>query len=189
MQELQSRKDIVITDVDKGAAVVILYVEDYVKEAKGQLSNRENYRKVNYYPTTVNNETIHKVISRFQKENLLSENILEGIKTENPKTLQFHLKPKVHKDGNFLRKINQINFVPYNSYLVSLDVKSLYTNNPNAGGIKSIKTSLEKYSERTASTKLITAFLALILTLNKFIFNCRNYLQIKGCAMGTIFAP
>ena len=30
----------------------------------------------------INNETIHKVISRFQKENLLNKNISEGIKTK-----------------------------------------------------------------------------------------------------------
>ena len=65
MQELQSRNDIVITDADKGGAVVILDVEDYVKEAERQLSNKENYRKITYNPTTANNETIHKVISRF----------------------------------------------------------------------------------------------------------------------------
>ena len=75
MQELQSRKGIVITDADKGGAIVILDVEDYVKEAERQLNNKENYRKINYDPTTVNNETIHKVISRFQKENLPSKNI------------------------------------------------------------------------------------------------------------------
>ena len=90
---------------------------------------------------------------------------------------------------DFLRKINQIDFVPDSSYLVSLDVKSLYTNIPNAEGLKSVKTSLEKYSKRTASTKVITTFLALKLTLNNFIFKFKNYLQIKGCAMGTICAP
>ena len=66
---------------------------------------------------------------------------------------------------DFLRKINQIDFVPENSYLVSQDVKSLYSNIPNAEGIKSVKTSLEKFSKRTASTKVITTFLTLITTL------------------------
>ena len=56
MQELQSRKDIVITDADKGGAVVILEEEDYVK-AERQLNNKENYRKINCNSTTVNNET------------------------------------------------------------------------------------------------------------------------------------
>ena len=48
--------------------------------------------------------------------------------------------------------------------------------------------SLEKYSKRTPSAKVITTFLELILALNNFIFNCRSYLQIKGCAKGTICA-
>ena len=204
-------------------------MEDYVKEAESQLNNKENYRKINYYLTTVNNETIHKVISKFQKENLLSKNISEELKSENPKTPHFYLKSKVHKEGNpgrhvissinshtskvseyvdyhlppivkeissyvqdttdFLRKINWSNFVPDNSYVVSLDVKSSYTNISNADGIKSGKTSLEKYSKRTASSKVITTFLLLILTLNNFMFSCRSYLQMKGCAMGTICAP
>ena len=38
-------------------------------------------------------------------------------------------------------------------------------------------------------TYIITTFLALILTLNNFIFDCIHYLQIKGCAMVTIRAP
>ena len=100
MQELQSRNGIVITDADKGRAVVILDVEDYVKGAERQLSNKENYRKLNCEPTTANNETIYKVVSRFQQENLVSKNISEGLKTENPKTPHFCLKPKVHEEGN-----------------------------------------------------------------------------------------
>ena len=38
------------------------------------------------------------------------------------------------------------------------------------------------------ATKVITTFLALILTLNNFIFNSIKYLQTKGSAMGTICA-
>ena len=69
MQELQFRKDIGITDADKGGAVVILDVEDYVKEAEKQLNNNKNYWKINYDPTTVNNKTIYKVILDFKKKN------------------------------------------------------------------------------------------------------------------------
>ena len=109
--------------------------------------------------------------------------------------VDYHLQPIVKEISSyvqdttdFLRKINQINFVPDNSYLFSLDVKSLYTNIPNAEGIKFVKTSLEKYSKQTPLTKVITTFLALILALNNFIFNCRSYLQKKGCTKGTICA-
>ena len=68
MQELQSRNDIVITDTNKGGAVVILDVKYCIKEAERQLKRKENYRKINFDPTTANDETIHKVISRFKKE-------------------------------------------------------------------------------------------------------------------------
>ena len=64
----------------------------------------------------------------------------------------------------------------------------LYTGLPNAEGIKAVRKSLDNHPKRTVATKVITTFLALILTLNNLIFNSRNYLQTKGCAMGTICA-
>ena len=70
-----------------------------------------------------------------------------------------------------------------------LDVKSFYTNISNSEGIKSFKTSLEKYSKRPASAKVNATFLALILTLNNFIFKYKNYLQTRGCFMGTNCEP
>ena len=39
------------------------------------------------------------------------------------------------------------------------------------------------------ATKVVTIFLALVLTLNNFVFNCKYYLQIKGSAMGMVCAP
>ena len=87
------------------------------------------------------------------------------------------------------QKINADEFVPDNSYLVSRDVKLLYTSSLNAEGIKAAKKSLDNHPKRIVATKGITTFLALILTLNNFIFNSANYLQTKGCAMGTICAP
>ena len=70
-----------------------------------------------------------------------------------------------------------------------MDVRSLYTNIPNAEGISAVKRAFDNYSKKPTSTKVITTFLALILTLNNFVFDCIHYLQIKGCAMTTIFAP
>ena len=45
MQELQSRNDIVIIDADKGGAVVILDVEDYVKKQKDSLTTKKSTEK------------------------------------------------------------------------------------------------------------------------------------------------
>ena len=70
-----------------------------------------------------------------------------------------------------------------------MDVKSLYTSIPNNKGIASVKKKHDHFPNKTIPTKIITTFLALILTLNNFIFNSKFYLQIKGCAMGTICTP
>ena len=53
----------------------------------------------------------------------------------------------------------------------------------------SCQTNLENFPRRTVATKVITTFLSLILTLKNFMFNCKNYLQIKGCPIGTICTP
>ena len=79
--------------------------------------------------------------------------------------------------------------VPKDAILVSLDVKALYTRIPNSEGIAAVKRAYDKYQQKTVATKVLTTFLALILTLNNFIFNSKLYLQIKGCAMDTTCAP
>ena len=60
--------------------------------------------------------------------------------------------------GTFLGR-QLIDFVPDNPYLVSVDVKSLYTNIANAEGINCVKTPLESYSKRSTSIKVTTKFL------------------------------
>ena len=91
--------------------------------------------------------------------------------------------------NDFINKINAVKSIPKNSYLVTMDVRSLYTNIPNAEGISAVTRAFDNYSNKTTTTKVITTFLALILTLNNFVFDCIHYLQTKGCAMGTICAP
>ena len=92
--------------------------------------------------------------------------------------------PSYVKDkSNFLQEINNVEFFPDNSCFVWLDVKSLYTSIRNVEGIKAAKKSLGNHPKRTLVTYVITTCLALILTLNNFIFNSTNYLHTKSCAM------
>ena len=97
--ELQSRDGIVIKEAEKGGAVVILDVEDYIKDAERQLHSTENYKILNHNPTTTNKYTLNKKVKRFYKENLISKNIAKGLKIESHKSPHFYLKPKVHKEG------------------------------------------------------------------------------------------
>ena len=70
-----------------------------------------------------------------------------------------------------------------------MDVKALHTNLSNNEGIAAVKRKHDNYTKKTAATKVITTFLALILAFNNFIFKSKFYLQIKGCAVRTICAP
>ena len=227
IEELAKRKDIIITNLDKGGAVVIMDVEKYIEEANRQLSDKRNYKTLQEDPTLQHSNLVNDTIDRFQKENLLSKKLGEGLKSVNPKPPKFYISPKIHKENNPLRPvINSINCytseilrfvdhlqplvrempsyikdtnvfiskinkfpVPPNSLLVTMDVKSLYTSIPNNEGIASVKKKYDRYLKKTIPTKIITTFLALILTLNNLIFNSKFYLQIKVCAMGTICAP
>ena len=97
--------------------------------------------------------------------------------------------PSYVKDTNdFINKINN-HSMPQESIFVALDVKPFYTSIPNPEGIATVKKAHKRYHHKTVPPKVITTFLALILTLNNFIFNSKFYLQIKGCSLGTICAP
>ena len=209
--------------------MVIIDVNDYIREAKGQLNDPRNYQVFAKDPTTTNNDLINKTIDRFTKKQLINESIANGLKNPSPRALQFYISPKIHKEGNpgrlvvssinchtadisihvvyhlqpivkqipsyikdtnyFIYKINAVKFVPKNSNLVTMDVRSLYTNIPNAEGISAAKRAFDNHSKKTTTTKLIPTSLALILSLNNFVFDCIHYLQIKGCTMDTICAP
>ena len=62
-------------------------------------------------------------------------------------------------------------------------------NIPNNEGIKAAREAYDNYPDKTVATKVIITFLSLVLTLNNFVFKSINYLQIIGCAMGTICVP
>ena len=59
----------------------------------------------------------------------------------------------------------------------------LYIPTYHEEGVNVVKDLLQR--KQNKFTTVITAFLWLILTLNNFIFNATNYLQLSGVAMGT----
>ena len=103
-------------------------------------------------------------------------------------TPQLYTQPKVHKDVNqgrsvsslnchttkisehiddyhltdtcgFISKLKAAETVPDNSYLVLLNVKSLYTSIPNSEGIEAVKISPDNFPRGTITKKVITTFL------------------------------
>ena len=105
--------------------------------------------------------------------------------------VEYYLQPEVKKlksylkgTTDFIKKIEAIDHVNDDSYLVSLNVRSLYTNMPHKEGTEAVKQKLTK-SKPGVNIKVILNFLKLILTLRNCVFNGISYLQKKGCAMVT----
>ena len=62
------------------------------------------------------------------------------------------------KDTNDFLRNYTIKSAPDNPYLVSLDIKSLYTSIPKAEGIKAVKESFDKHTSTKMATKVIPTF-------------------------------
>ena len=236
LQTLMHREDIIITQADKGGAVCIISIEDYIKEAKRQLDDTNFYTRMPTDLTSTHAEVINNTIRQFAKDKLLPMQVAKTLITEDPKTARFYYLPKVHKINypsertdvpgrpiissinspsssiahfvdhhlqpitlklksyikdttDFLNKLETIGTLPKGSILVTMDVKSLFTNIPHSEGINAVANALEAEEESNISTRVIIKFLSLILNLNNFTFNDENVLQIKGCTMGAKSSP
>ena len=86
--------------------------------------------------------------------------------------------------SHFNNKVNNFS-VPANSLLLTMGIESLYTSIPNSEVI-ALNKKRYNYIHKTLPTKIIQTFLALILTLNNFVYNSKFYLQITGCAIGCV---
>ena len=232
MEDLKKREDVVICKADKGGAVVICSVKDYIKEADRQLTDRNFYKKLPHNPTSEHAALVDNAIDNLKIQGKLDGKMADKMKTDNPKTPRFYLLPKIHKPDNpgrpvvssidchtekishfvdhhlqplnkalpsyvqdttdFLQKLRALpEELPEDALLVTMDVRSLYTNVPNQEGIEAVKSYLRaraKPSDRSLS-QVIATFLSLILTLNNFVFNDENYVQVNGASMGTKCAP
>ena len=79
-----------------------------------------------------------------------------------------NLKSFVIDTTDFIKKIENVNNITNDSYLVSLDVRSLYTNIRNTDGIEAVRKPLQKSKPSISIFIIIITFLRLILTLNNY---------------------
>ena len=229
LNNLRNRDDIIISQADKGGAIVIINVEDYIAEAERQLNDTTFYHKLDNNPTLIYNERVNNAIDNLKKEKEIPEKLAKSLKTVEPNTPKFYTLPKIHKEnnpgrpvvntinshtskisqlvdyhiqplaqrlpsytkdtGHFLRKLDNIKDINAQTILVTLDVRSLYTCIPNEEGVDAVKEAISNSPDSKVSSKVITTFIWLILTLSNFIFNGVNYLQKQGVSMGSIFSP
>ena len=93
----------------------------------------------------------------------------------------------------FIQKLKSFKVAHANSYLVILDVSSLYTNTPHKDGLDACGFFLARLSDTCTSNRLPVDrklnLIRLVLENNHFPFNDDNYLQKMGTAMGSPMAP
>ena len=99
------------------------------------------------------------------------------------------VKSCIRDTTDFLQKIKSLERIPQDAILVTLDVRSLYSNIKHDEGLSALKECLDTRTINNPPTTVVTTLMNHILTLNNFNFNGRHFLQIKGCAMGTVSAP
>ena len=107
------------------------------------------------------------------------------------------LKPLCKEVPSFLRDdMDFLNHMPSeineNTFLVSFDVVSLYTNIPHDLGLEAIVCWLQNHNtnlKRPFTKEFMLKAISLILKENTFQFNDKDYKQIQGTAMGTEMAP
>ena len=86
-----------IKEADKGSAVVVWDINDYLQEADQQLSDKDVYEEVTgeFISPLVN--TIKQCIAKIKIRGDVSQQTVDYFFVENPRIGRFYLLPKIHK--------------------------------------------------------------------------------------------
>lgn len=98
-------------------------------------------------------------------------------------------KSYIKDTKDFLNKLKEITSLPEGTFLVTMDVKSLYTNIDHEEGAEACRLKLEERSNKTVPSHVLKRLILIVLKSNVFRLGCYIYKQIKGTAMGTPMAP
>ena len=179
LNKLESLDDDIITRADKGGAVVILDIKKI-----GSSLTKDDARAPRFY-----------LLPKIHEKNNPGRPVVSSIDSPSSNIfnyVDFHLQPIVQslksyiKDTtDFINKLDALIDIPKDLYLVTLDVKSLYTNIPYTEGIQAFANALESKSPPNTSNQVLLKFLNLILTCNILY----SMINITGCIMGNKCAP
>ena len=97
----------------------------------------------------------------------------------------------VRDTKHFLQKLEEIKKekLPDGAILVTMDVRSLYTNIDHDEGVQACVEKLEQRKRKSIPSSTLGALIFLVLKSNAFRFGHMIYRQVMGTAMGTPMAP
>lgn len=109
--------------------------------------------------------------------------------------VEYFLGPIARKADSYVRDSSHVISlihdcsIEVSSFLVTFDIKSLYTNIPTDNGVAAVSEAFKKYPDPKRPDLTILTMLRLILTHNTFLFKGELFLQRQGTAMGCPFGP
>ncbi len=98
LDSLKSNNQIVIKRADKGSNVVIMDRDKYVEEGIRQLSQSRFYKETPVDLTQEHVEKVKVVVDRMLADEEITEKTHKYLTTENERTPQLYLLPKIHKN-------------------------------------------------------------------------------------------
>lgn len=154
-------------------------------------------------PTSPPRTSLFYFLPKIHKPNNPPRPIISGIDSPTDQCSKFltlilqpiaEAQPSYLRDTKHLLQIIRDNpTINQDTYLVTADVTSLYTNIPHDEGITTILTAIDEHRHLTPTftpdNEIIKLILTFILKRNYFDFMDKHYKQTQGTAMGTKMAP
>lgn len=97
LNELRENTDIIVKPADKGGAIVIQNISDYVVEAHRQLNNVDFYERLSGNPLEGFMKERDELLSNAMDNMWVTRNQYDFLNVVHPVTPVFYLLPKIHK--------------------------------------------------------------------------------------------
>jgi hypothetical protein len=99
LKGLQNNENLVIKKADKGSAVVVMNLTDYIHECKQQLENKTNYKPLAADPCPQISSDINLVLNEMFDDKIIHKRAREYLEVPDSKPGRFYVLPKIHKRG------------------------------------------------------------------------------------------
>lgn len=90
----------------------------------------------------------------------------------------------IRDSTDFINKTSELNGLPKTSLLLTLDIKSLYTNISHKKGLIALRHFFSSHGDVIPPSELLIEMASYVLKYNYFSFDKDCFLQISGSAMG-----
>lgn len=98
-EKLKNDKNIILKPYDKGRGIAIISRKHYIEEGYRQLSNKDQYMKLDYNPTASTAEMLHNLSCKMLKDEQIDKSLADYLDPYNGqmRTPVFFILPKTHK--------------------------------------------------------------------------------------------